>query len=236
MAQAADKPNILILEDEDGVRAVLEAALAGIGHITSTSTTAQAEEELERKNFSLLLTDVNLPDGNGFELCRKIRSNRKLRQLPILFLTAQTDMEDIVRGFSLGASDYIAKPFETSELIARVTVQLRRSSLDEVPTAFTKFNFSVDLLQQKAILYEAGAEHHLDLTPIEFKLLVIFLKNENIILARQELLDIIWGPGVHVSNNTLDTHISSLRKKMLGCGPYLKAAVKQGFCYKHNQL
>jgi two-component system phosphate regulon response regulator PhoB len=193
------------------------------------STIKAADTVLHQENYSLLLLDITLPDGDGFEYCQQLRNQKKFSDLPIIFLTGKTELENKIYGFEVGADDYVTKPFEPEELKARVLGKLRRVKATD--GTFTNKGIKIDYHLQKAFVVDEGKESALPLTPIEFKLLSHFLKNENKVFSRQELLDLFWSDSAYVSKHTVDTHISSLRKKMGEKGPYLRSIFKQGYSF-----
>lgn len=229
---ASTEADILLVEDSLDMHTIVQSALEDFCRLTCVSTVAVAELELQRKKYSLILLDVDLPDGNGFDFCQNLRQRATTENMPILFLTAHGDLEDRIHGFSVGADDYLVKPFEIRELIVRVQAKLRRQMKKDSSVLISDSGLKIDLINQKAFeVKNADRVHELILTPIEFKLLTFFLKNENVILLRDDLIKMIWGDDIHVSSNTLDTHIYSLRKKMGSLGNYLRTVVKKGYCY-----
>lgn len=228
---AGDK--ILLVEDALSMQLVVQSAVGNLCALTCVTTIADAEKELALTTYSLLLLDVELPDGNGFEFCKKIRESGRFQELPIVFLTWKSEVDQRVLGFSLGADDYIVKPIEPKEFTARVESKLKRRPQGTLQTTFLKSDFRVDLTSHRIFLLEGPEkiERELSLTPIEFKLLVLFLRKAGIVISREELLIAVWGESVHVSAHTVDTHISSLRKKIASTGHHLKAVVKKGYCF-----
>lgn len=223
---------LLLVEDSLPMQMVVQAAIGHIFPITCVTTLADARRELAAKTFSLVLLDVGLPDGDGFDLCLEIRGREDCRDLPVIFLTGEADVDRKAHGFSIGGDDYIVKPLEPKEFRARVEAKLARRAPAARPTSFTKAKFRVDMTAHKVFLAtDDGIEKELGLTPIEYKLLAHFLSNEGKTFPREELLTIVWGETVHVSPHTVDTHISSLRKKIGKYGPCIKAVVKQGYCF-----
>ncbi len=223
---------ILLVEDALSMQLVVQAAVGSLCALTCVTAIADAEKELAQGVYSLILLDVELPDGNGFEFCKKIREHQRFGNIPIIFLTWKADVDQRVLGFSLGADDYIVKPIEPKEFSARIESKLKRRPQGPLQTTFTKSDFKVDLTSHRVFLASGDeSEKELNLTPIEFKLLVHFLRNEGVILSREELLVAVWGDSVHVSAHTIDTHISSLRKKIAHTGHNLKAVVKKGYCF-----
>jgi len=223
---------ILLVEDALSMQLVVQSAVGSLCALTCVTSIADAERELASGPYALLLLDVELPDGNGFEFCKKIRDNQKFHNLPIIFLTWKAEVDHRVLGFSLGADDYIVKPIEPKEFSARIESKLKRRPQGPLQTTFRKSDFRVDLTAHRIFLVQVGGvETELSLTPIEFKLLVHFLRNEGVVISREELLVAVWGDSVHVSAHTIDTHISSLRKKISSTGHQLKAVVKKGYCF-----
>ncbi|MNT20508.1 Phosphate regulon transcriptional regulatory protein PhoB [compost metagenome] len=181
----------------------------------------------------MLLLDINLPDQSGFKFCAEIQTQQRYKSLPVIFLTGDGDLGSKLLGFELGAYDYITKPFEPAELKARVLGILRRGHMTTVKDVHVN-GYRVDLRLQKVFERDTtGAEKALGLTPIEFKLLSHFLQNENKVYSRQQLLDLFWGDSVYVSKHTVDTHISSLRKKMGSSGSLLRSIFKQGYLFSN---
>lgn len=222
---------VLLVEDSAPMRMIVEATLGPICELESVESLSQAREALAKNEYALLLLDVGLPDGDGFEFCRSVRSDSRFAALPIIFLTGESDVERRVLGFEMGADDYVTKPFEPKEFRARVRARINRTQAEAKGTALSFGNFSVDLTRQKAFLKIEGSLRELSLTPIEFKLLVQFLRHQGQVFSREELLTVVWGNAVHVSGHTVDTHISSLRKKVGNYSYCFKAVVKKGYCF-----
>lgn len=228
---------ILLVEDALSMQLVVQAAVGSLCSLTCVTTIADAEKELAQGPYALILLDVELPDGNGFEFCKKLRGQERYGIVPIIFLTWKADVDQRVLGFSLGGDDYIVKPIEPKEFSARIEAKLKRRPQGPLQTTFCKADFKVDLTSHRVFLTSNNGvgngecEKELNLTPIEFKLLIHFLRNEGVVLSREELLVAVWGDSVHVSAHTIDTHISSLRKKIAHTGHNLKAVVKKGYCF-----
>ncbi len=222
---------VLLVEDMPSMQMVVQSLIGDKCHLTCVSDLKTAEKELVANSFSLVLLDVDLPDGDGFQFCEKLRASEKFRDMPIIFLTGKDQVEDRVKGFRLGGDDYVTKPLEPKEFIARFEAKLRTTS--RAPqTIIQRGAFRLDTTAQKAYLKnEARVEADLGLTPIEYKLLAYFIKNEGRVFAREEIKTSVWGAGSFVSDHTLDTHIYSTRKKMAPYGKCLKAIVKQGYTF-----
>ncbi|WP_413575566.1 response regulator transcription factor [Bdellovibrio sp. HCB290] len=222
---------VLLVEDSREMQAIVRHAVEEVCILVSVSSAKEGLNELEKGQYALLLLDVSLPDANGFQFCRDLRAERRFSDLPVIFLTGKSEVSSKVQGFESGGDDYITKPFDAAELKARVRGKLRRSGNGE--SSIITSGYRVDLLLHRIFSTdEGGVESPLSLTPIEFKLLSHFMKNEGRIFSRQELLELFWGDSLHVSKHTVDTHISSLRKKMGAGGSQLRSIFKQGYIFK----
>lgn len=200
---------ILIVEDDIALNNGILLSLKQEDYqLKQAFTFQEALSELKDNTYSLFLLDVNLPDGNGFDLCKKIRQTSLA---PILFLTAN-DMElDIVTGLELGADDYMTKPFSLMVLRARVNALLRRSSKEDLHTVYEIDDLSFDFTEMH--FFKAGKEIILSRT--EQKLLWLLIKNQGNVLSRSSLVDKLWTDGAeYVDENALSVCISRLRNKL----------------------
>ena len=222
---------VLLVEDAPDMQLIVKTALEPHLDLHCADTLEAAERALNGNDFSVMILDVGVPDGDGFEFCATIRQNERFRQLPIIFLTGQDSIDHRVLGFERGGDDYVTKPLEPQEFTARVLARAKRRASNTMQTEMIKGQFRVDLSLQRAYLLGREDSDSLNLTPIEFKLLVHFLRNENQIFSREDLLRAVWGKAVHVSGHSVDTHISALRKKVGEQGRCFKAVVKKGYCY-----
>ncbi len=211
------KKKILLVEDSAVDQTIVSSVLQKDYTVTVAATAADAVYHSEKSSFDMILLDVMLPDMDGFTLCTHLRRLEKTRDIPIIFLTAKTALGDKVNGLSIGADDYIVKPFEPLELLARIQAKFTRLEALRSKTdllLIAKGNLKVDLSSQRAYLIQDKKEMELDLTPVEFKLLSYFLQNEGAALTRDQLLEAVWGKGVNVLHRTIDKHVCSLRKKL----------------------
>lgn len=222
---------ILVVEDSLTTQLLIQSSLEKSADIKCVATIAEAEKELSQSKYDLFILDVLLPDGDGFDLCHRIRNKPSFAETPLIFLTGRSEVDDRVKGLDLGGDDYMVKPFSPEELQARVTARLRRKSGDN---SNLKLNgFRVDFNKQVVYLKVGSKEErNLDLTRIEFKLIVFFMQNIGRIFSRGDLLRKVWGDGTHVSEHTVDTHISSLRKKIVESDYQVKSVVKQGYKFE----
>lgn len=196
---------ILIIEDDSTIRSGLKYCLEAEGYEIEESSTAN--ESLKKINSSdLILLDVNLPDKSGFELLPEIK---KIKNVPIIFLTANDLETSIVMGLDMGADDYITKPFRTRELISRIKNVLRRST--QIQDKINIKNITIDLQQAKVF----KNNQDLGLTAIEYKILLILAINRNQILSREKILASIWDVNEeYVYDNTLTVYIKRIREKI----------------------
>jgi DNA-binding response OmpR family regulator len=197
--------HILIVEDDENIAHMIEAALT-IGNYTSRvcGDGASAVTEILSGDYDLVLLDVMLPKLDGFQVFEGKGDN----PTPVIFLTAMGDVPSKVRGLRMGAEDYIVKPFEAVELLARIEVALRRTYHEDAPLIYRDIIVEVNrhevTLNGKPIV----------LTPKEFDLLVFFIRNIDIALTRERLLSAVWGYGFSTETRTVDTHVQQLRKKL----------------------
>ncbi len=201
--------NIFLLEDDEAIGIGLTYSLENEGYkVTLAKTVSTALNIINRESFSLYILDLTLPDGSGYDVCKRIKEKG---DLPVIFLTAFDDEVNVVMGFDLGADDYISKPFRVKELLLRIKSVLRRYN-KETADATVKIK---DLIinTNEAKVYKNGRE--IILTAMEYKLLLILLNNRGNILSRGQLLENIWDiDGDFVEDNTLTVYIKRLRDKI----------------------
>ncbi len=199
---------ILVVEDERSLALGLEDDLKLEGFdVEVVGDGETASRRAREQAFDLIVLDVMLPRKDGFEVCRELR--RAGLRTPILFLTAKVQESDKVLGLELGADDYLTKPFSAREFRARVKALLRRAG-GEVPETYHFGDVEVDFTK-----YEVRRSgRRVDVTPTEFKLLTTFIRHRERVLTRDELLDKVWGHGTFVTDRVVDTHLTSLRKKI----------------------
>ncbi|TFD97562.1 response regulator transcription factor [Jeotgalibacillus sp. R-1-5s-1] len=202
------KKRILIVEDEEKIARVLELELSFEGYETEKALTGyEGLEKYRSEQWDLILLDVMLPEMTGIELLRRIRSGDD--KTPVILLTAKDSVEDKVTGLDLGANDYITKPFQIEELLARVRASLRIKK-DSVSDGLTAGNLKLD--EHTREVYRGGKE--IELTPREFDLLVYLMKNVRQVLNREQILNAVWGYDYYGDTNVVDVYIRYLRKKI----------------------
>lgn len=210
---------ILIVEDEPAIANLAALSLKKAGYQCECAYDGQeAADRIEAGGLDLILLDVMLPKTDGFELMAYIRQF----EIPVIFLTAKAALEDRVRGLRMGAEDYIVKPFEVAELLARVEVVLRRYHRTDV--CFHMGGLTVDTRSRKVT--RDGKE--LSLTPKEYELLLLFVRTPNTALYRDRIYEQVWGGELEYGSKTVDLHVQRLRKKV-GWEKELRAVNKVGY-------
>jgi two-component system alkaline phosphatase synthesis response regulator PhoP len=203
--------SILLVEDEPGLVVTLTDRLESEGYQVYAVTSGEdALQVTQERSFDLVILDVMLPGMDGFDVCRELRQERI--QVPILMLTARSQVVDRVVGLKLGADDYLTKPFEMIELLARIEVLFRRGRSTSVSVAEV-YEFGDVRVDLKRAEISRGGES-VELSALEFKLLRHFVQHRGELLSRDELLDRVWGYDATPYTRTVDVHIASLRQKV----------------------
>lgn len=202
--------HIFFVEDDLSLISGLSFALKKQGYeIDNARTVSEAENLWTDNKYDLVILDVSLPDGTGYEICEKIRKTSKV---PIMFLTAADEETNIIMGLDIGADDYITKPFKLAVFLSRVNALIRRSSnFRDMDSSLKSNGISVDLLKRE--VYKNGAP--IELTANEFKLLCLFMENPDTVLSPEFILERLWDcEGNYVDNNAITVYIRRLRKKI----------------------
>ena len=203
------KLKTLIVEDESSLLELLKFNFIKDGFKVDTATDGEmALEKILNKAPDLLILDWMLPKLSGIELCRRIRKNKELKNLPIIMLTARGEEEDRLRGLETGADDYVTKPFSVNELMARVKAVLRRIRPMFTEEVLSYKGIVVDLVSHKV----TRDSETLHLGPTEFNLLVFFMENIGRVFSREQLLNHVWKDEAYVEPRTVDVHIRRLRQ------------------------
>lgn len=204
-----DSMKIFVLEDDSAIGMGLSYSLENEGYtVTLAKTVSDALNIIENELFSLYILDLTLPDGSGYDVCKKIKEKG---DLPVIFLTAYDDEVNVVMGFELGADDYISKPFRLKELLVRIKSVLRRYNKDSADGIIKIKELTINTNEAK--VYKNGTE--IILTAMEYRLLLILLNNRGTVLSRAKLLENIWDiDSAFVEDNTLTVYIKRLRDKI----------------------
>lgn len=215
---------ILIVEDDTSIRAMVKMHLSLVGHSVFEAEDAfSAHEILKRENIDLTVLDIMLPGEDGFSIGEKLIE----KGMSVLFLTARTAVSDRVRGLTMGAEDYILKPFEPAELLARIENILRRNQKEE--DIFETKDIQIDFKARRVFL--KGEE--VALTALEFDLLSMLARRRNIAVSREELLNTVWGYNYLGETRTVDVHVQRLRAKI--GAEYIETVYKYGYRFSGRQ-
>ncbi len=224
------KASILIVEDDPAIARLIDLHLTHAGYRTECCNNGrQAADRLLEKNYQLLVLDRMIPGMPGLELTRWLRKQEKTRYLPILMITALSMAEERVRGLNEGVDDYLGKPFEPEEVIARVKALLRRRN--DAATTDNLFTGAI-FLDTDALNAKVGGKT-VDLRPLEFKLLQMLMKKPEKVRSREYLLDHVWGVNAFVEERTVDVTIKRLRKALNkhDVGDYIRTVRGAGYCF-----
>jgi two-component system phosphate regulon response regulator PhoB len=205
-------PRILVVEDEAALALLLAYNLEAEGfQVEHVERGDEAEIRLAESVPDLVILDWMLPGVSGLEICRRLRARDDTRTMPIIMLTARGDENERVRGLSVGADDYVVKPFSTPELMARVHALLRRARPERVATRLVAGD--IDLDRETRRVKRAGREIHLG--PTEFRLLEYLMEKPGRVFSRAQLLDSVWGLSAEIDERTVDVHVGRLRKAII---------------------
>lgn len=215
--------NILIVEDEARIREIVRTyAVKEQYQVFEAGSGSECYDLLDEREYQIIILDVMLPDTDGWTILRKIRKERKI---PVIMLTARGEEEDKLLGFDLGADDYVTKPFSAKELMARVKTILKRNNIvtsgETIEVGTMTINTSFHQIQVDS--------EDVELTPLEYKLLMYFVDNRNLALSREQILNGVWGYDYFGDERTVDTHIKRLRKKIGDEGNWIKTIRGVGY-------
>ncbi|MBP5495428.1 MAG: response regulator transcription factor [Lachnospiraceae bacterium] len=211
---------IFLLEDDDAIGMGLKYSLEKEGYeVTSVKTVAEAKSAWKTKEYDLSILDINLPDGSGYDVCKFLKESE---DIPVIFLTAADAEVNVVMGLELGADDYICKPFRVNELMARIKSVLRRAGKgdkgsDSASNIEMLGNLCIYTNEAKVTIKDeaTGKEESIELTALEYRLLLTFCNNRGVVLTRNQLLSDMWDiSGDFVNDNTLTVYIKRLRDKI----------------------
>lgn len=222
---------ILIVDDDVSICEILEFNLKSEGYIVEIAHSAEEALEQLTPDFNLILLDIMMGGMSGYKMAEKVKASKN--RTPIIFLTAKDTENDMLTGFSVGADDYISKPFSIKEVLARIKAVLARTSQGSKPKTSNPqilelndfiINFDTKQLSIKG--------NKINLTKTEFDILLKLIENPNRVFSRQEIMDSIWGDEVYITERTVDVHITRLRKKL---GDYASVITnRSGFGYRFH--
>ncbi|KOP81518.1 response regulator transcription factor [Cytobacillus solani] len=204
---------VLIIDDEEDILRLIKTVLKkeGIDHVVTAATAKDGFNQFQTYHPDIVLLDIMLPDGEGYDVCKQIRN---ISKVPILFLSAKNEEIDKILGFAIGGDDYITKPFSPKEVAYRVKAHLRRAEyMQAEPQKETKFKAGpFELNEEKAQLTKNGQV--IELKPKELGLMKVFLQNKNKVISKEQLYDTVWGEDFFGMDNTVMVHIRRLRERI----------------------
>ena len=202
------KGQILVIDDEQAIRDLISEVLNIAGYEVSIAADGlDGLNKIRKQKYDLIILDVNLPKLDGFAILEKVRESAPTQ--PIIMISARTDKDDVTHGLRLGADDYVRKPFSVEELVLRIENRLKRN-LKNQAEIFVCGPITLNDTEHLVTFNDQSV----DLSPTEFNLLLILIQNQNRVMTKEKLLDLVWGLDFETSTNVVDTYISYLRKKL----------------------
>lgn len=225
------KKTIAIIDDEEDILNLVSLHLSKAGYDTENFIDSNSFlSYLEQNIPDLVILDLMLPDADGFEVCKYMKKDEKLANIPIIMLTARDEESDKILGLELGADDYVTKPFSARELVARVKAVLRRQSTKE-PEPKTDIIKIKDILVMDLNKYEVLVNgKKIDLTPTEFRIMQLLASRKGWVFSRNQILDYLWKEEKYVLDRTIDVHIRNIREKLGEAADFIKSV--RGIGYK----
>ena len=222
---------ILIIEDDKAIASLLARIFEKDGHlVVLAENTDEGEYKIKMSTPDLIVLDINIPTIGGYELCASIKKRNEYKHIPIIMITGQyLNLQDKIRGFRLGANDYITKPFENTEVLARAKVWLDRSDYGKEVRNVIRFNNMV-LDKEQHLVTVMGKK--IDLRPKEFELLHTFMTMKDKVLNRSYLMEAVMGYESVGDERTIDEHVKNLRKKLGKCAKYIQTIRNYGYLFK----
>jgi DNA-binding response OmpR family regulator len=223
--------SILLIEDAPEYQLMVKKALSNAEiDLVIAETTEAGRKSLSERQFDLILLDLVLPDGGGLEFMGALQENARYSSIPVMFLTGTEDVGTKVAAFSLGAEDYLTKPFNPLELRARIEAKLKRQKRTQAQVEFVSIGeIQVHLAEQRVYSLEGGTKKELALTGREFKILAYLARHPERVFSRDQILGAVWGENIHILDRTVDTHICALRKKLGTLGSYIESLPGSGY-------
>ena len=227
------KQKILAVEDDKNISRLIVYNLEKAGfNCTAAMSGEEALAAVDKEEFDLIILDLMLPKIDGLEVCRILKQDKESQKIPVVMLTAKGEEVDRVVGLELGADDYIVKPFSPRELVLRIKAVLRRGEVkkEETPGVLTAEGISVDIERHKVVAQKKEVE----LTAMEFRLLVTLMERRGRVQSRDRLLEDVWGITSDIDTRTVDTHIKRLRSKLGRSGKFIRTLRNVGYKFEDN--
>jgi len=207
--------SVLLIDDSPEIFEIVKSSIGSAYTLRWAENLGQANSEMAQNKFDLILLDLDLPDGNGMDFFLKVQPDLMASGTPLFFLTASNDIANKVLGFSMGADDYIVKPFSPLELRARAEARLKKQELLKTQANVLSWKeLRIDKDSQDVFINNNGTFEKVKMTAIEFKILMLLANRPNVVIGREEVLNAVWGKDVFVDARSVDTHVSKVRKKL----------------------
>jgi len=228
--KCAVKPRILAIEDAPDIQLLIRGALGASYDVVISETIEQARGALANNPFDLILLDLGLPDGDGMRFFAELKATGKLANLPVFIVTGSNSIQEKTIGFQLGIEDYIVKPFDPLEMKLRVEARIKKG-IDNAQSAnsISIGNLNIDLASHHIRIQLENETRTVELSSKEFGILTFLARVPNKIKSREQIIEAVWGNGIHLSDRTIDSHVSRLRKKLLGTNVRLEAVTQVGY-------
>ncbi|MCB0351637.1 MAG: response regulator transcription factor [Bdellovibrionales bacterium] len=228
--------SLLVIDSRRELHATIRAVLKSKYDVTAALNAKEGYQLLKNNHFDLILINTNLPDENGLDFCERLKNDDNLKPTPFIILSGKDNTADYVRGFEIGAEDYILLPFVKERFFACITARLQKQiDAKQNRNILQAGQLELDRFQQRAFILKENEKIDIQLTPIEFRLLRYFLTHTNQVLTREQILKDIWGDDVSVTDRTVDTHIYTLRKKLDFLSETISTVPGIGYQYQHQE-
>ena len=226
-----NETRILVVDDEEDLCEILQFNLENEGYEVDTANSAEEALKKDLSQYKLILLDVMMGEISGFKMASMLKKEKKTAQVPIIFITAKDTENDTVTGLTLGADDYISKPFSLREVIARVKAVLRRTATRETEQRQERLVYQslvIDITKKKVSI----DDKEVSLTKKEFEILLLLVQNKGRVFSREDILARIWSDEVYVLDRTIDVNITRLRKKIGVYGKNIVTRLGYGYCFE----
>ncbi len=226
---------ILLVEDCIEIHQIVLRSVVPQTHVHWAQSLTQAQKMIIEKNFDLFIIDLGLPDGSGMDLCRHV--HERTPTTPIFILTGHSDLSNKMQGFSAGADHYITKPICPQELGVRIQSCLQKNKARTTLSDTLEWReIQINKLSQAVNVIEKGKWVRIDLTSLEFKILLYLSSRIGEVIMREDILKFVWGQNIHVSHRSVDTHVSKLRKKMGSASLLIESIHRMGYKFSPTPL
>ena len=221
---------ILVVEDSEDSFALIRHAIGNIAELVWAQDLKSAHQKLNEKSYSLILLDLDLPDGDGMAFCSVLQTSEALAHIPVVLITARDSMSDKIMGFAVGADDYVTKPFHLLELRSRIETKLKKIEIRDASAMLIRIHgIEIDRDKRTVTIPDGEERVQLELTSKEFMVLVMFASNPGKIFSRQEVIEKVWGKNIFIGDRIVDTHTSKTKKKLGVLGDVIETVHGVGY-------